>query len=73
MRLFLEFLQDEYLAIQQKLVDFILEHAHVDDLNCDRFIVVLILALVDLAGVTFADHVSEAIGVVLYLLSCVVD
>ena len=53
----LEFFEDEDLALEEDLVDLVLEEAEVDDLDCHVVGSVVVPALVDLAGVALPDDV----------------
>lgn len=69
MRHALEFLEHLDLTIEEDLVDVVLEHLEVDDLDCHGLAGVVVAPLVDVARVALPNHVVQAVGVVLDFLA----
>ena len=49
-----ELFENDYLALEQCLIDFIFEHLEIDDFDCHIFLCLIIFSSVDLTGVAFA-------------------
>ena len=64
-----EFFEDLDFAFEEDFVDLVFEHAEIDDFDGDGLTGLVAAALVDLAGVAFADGVVEAVGVGLDFLA----
>lgn len=69
MRHGLEFLEYLNLTIKQYLINVILEHLEINDLDSNWLIGVIIASLVDMAGVTLANDIVETVGIVFYFLA----
>ena len=64
-----ELFKDGNFALEQDTVDFVFEHFHVDDFDGYFLVGFVLAASIDLAGVTFAYDICQAIGVVLYFFA----
>lgn len=64
-----EFFEHLNLALEKDLIDLVFEHSEIDDFDGDALAVLIMSALVHMAGVSLADDIIESVWVPLDLLA----
>ena len=66
----LQLFQHLNLALQQNFIDFVFKHSEIDNFDGNTLTVLIMPALIDMAGVSLSNNIIETVGVPLNLLAC---